>query len=216
MGVPVRFRLSMMMALIYAVQGSFWPLLAVHLKDLGVPGRERGWIFATLAIGSIAMPLGAGQLVDRKLAGQRLLALIFALSTAVLMAIAACGWVAPVTLFALFLLFWLITAPAFALGNAIAMRHLPRPYEQFSGVRLWGTVGWMAIGWLVTPLRSHGTGTTSGGQASGAYRLPSGSPCVGLWRSGDVSAGRPTLPDTFAFLWRSQERPTAASATRFP
>ena len=54
----------------------------------------------------------------------------------------------PSALFALFLVFWLITAPAFALANAIALRHLPRPIEQFAGVRLWGTVGWMAVGWI--------------------------------------------------------------------
>ena len=32
------WRLSAMMALVYAVQGSFWPLLAVHLADLGIGG----------------------------------------------------------------------------------------------------------------------------------------------------------------------------------
>ena len=66
-----------MMALVYAVQRSFWPLLAVHLADLGNRGRERGWIFATLAIGSLAVPLGAGQLVDRFMATQRLLTLTY-------------------------------------------------------------------------------------------------------------------------------------------
>ena len=65
------WRLSAMMALVYAVQGSFWPLLAIHLADLGIGGRDRGWIFATLAIGSTAVPLGAGQLVDRLMATQR-------------------------------------------------------------------------------------------------------------------------------------------------
>jgi len=48
-----------MMALVYAVQGSFWPLLAVHLQDLGLNGRSRGWIFATLAMGSVIVPLRA-------------------------------------------------------------------------------------------------------------------------------------------------------------
>ncbi len=47
-----------MMALIYAVQGSFWPLLAVHLADLGIGGRDRGWIFATLAIASMRRAAG--------------------------------------------------------------------------------------------------------------------------------------------------------------
>ena len=39
MNVPIRGRLSTMMALIYAVQGAFWPLLAVHMRDLGVGGK---------------------------------------------------------------------------------------------------------------------------------------------------------------------------------
>jgi hypothetical protein len=60
-----RWRLLAMMALVYAVQGSFWPLLAVHLADLGIGGRARGWIFATQAIAATAVPLGASQLVDR-------------------------------------------------------------------------------------------------------------------------------------------------------
>ena len=68
MNARMPWRLSAMMALIYAVQGSFWPLLAIHLADLGIGGRDRGWIFATLAIASTAVPLGAGQLVDRVMA----------------------------------------------------------------------------------------------------------------------------------------------------
>src|SRR5438445_11473841 len=87
-----RGRLAAMMALVYAVQGSFWPLLAVHLADLGIAGRDRGWIFATLAIGSAVVPMGAGQLVDRLMATQRLLALVSAVGTVLLAVLAAgCG-----------------------------------------------------------------------------------------------------------------------------
>ncbi len=47
------------------------------------------------------------------------------------------------------LAYWLVSAPAYGLAGALALRNLPRPSEQFGGVRLWGTVGWMAVGWLV-------------------------------------------------------------------
>ena len=70
----VKVRLSGMMALVYSVQGAFWPLLSIHLVDLGVSERGRGWIFATMAMASFAMPLGAGQLVDRLMPTQRFLA----------------------------------------------------------------------------------------------------------------------------------------------
>jgi MFS family permease len=165
MKADMRARLSVMMALIYAVQGAFWPLLAVHLKDLGLSGRERGWVFATLAIGSLLMPLGAGHLVDRRFPGQRVLAAIFAASSALLVALAAGLTRGSGGLFLLFLVFWLVTAPAFALSSAVALRHLARPFEQFAGVRLWGTVGWMAVGWLVSGVMAW-SGSSVGGRGA--------------------------------------------------
>lgn len=164
MVVGMRSRLSVMMVLVYAVQGAFYPLLAVHLKSIGVPDRERGWIFATLAIGSFVMPMGAGRLVDRYLAAERVMAGIFALSVGFLVVLATGLVVAPWPLFALFLAFWMILAPAYALSSTVALRQLPRPTEQFAGVRLWGTFGWMAVGYLVSlVLTLSGTARGSGG-----------------------------------------------------
>ncbi len=146
----MRIRLSLLMALIYAMQGAFWPLLAVHLRDLGISGFERGWIFATFAIASVAMPLGAGQLVDRFMAAERLLALIFTVATGFLIAMAAGLATGAWSIFALFMIFWMVTAPAFALSNTVTLRHMQRPHRDFGKVRLWGTIGWMGVGWLVS------------------------------------------------------------------
>jgi len=149
MARAVRVRLSLMMALVYAVQGAWWPLLAVHLIDLGVPARGRGWIFATMALAAVAAPVGAGQLADRVLATQRLLALIYVVSTGFLVAMAQ-GWVqGSGRLFAFFLAYWILVVPTYGLSNALAFRNLPRAREQFGTVRLWGTVGWMVVGWSV-------------------------------------------------------------------
>ena len=116
------WRLAVMMALVYAVQGSFWPLLAVHLADLGIAGRGRGWIFATLAIGSLAAPLWAGQLVDRLVATQWYLAVVYAVGTCLLVVLASgaasgAGW-----LFSSFCVYWLLMGPSYSLTNSLAMR----------------------------------------------------------------------------------------------
>jgi hypothetical protein len=96
------------------------------------------------------MPLGAGQVVDRFFEGQRLLSGIFA-AASIFLAVLGIGIVSSASaLFALFLAFWLVAAPVYALANAVALRHLSNPAVQFPGVRLWGTVGWMAVGWLVS------------------------------------------------------------------
>jgi MFS family permease len=146
----VKWRLSGMMALVYSVQGAFWPLLSIHLVDLGITERGRGWIFATMAMASFAMPLGAGQLVDRLMPTQRFISLTFGTGTFLLALMAwgvssHVGW-----LFGLFLVYWLVMAPNYTLSNSIAFRHLARPDRDFGQVRLWGTVAWMAIGWVVS------------------------------------------------------------------
>jgi len=145
----VKWRLSGMMALVYSVQGAFWPLLSIHLVDLGISERGRGWIFATMALASFAMPLGAGQLVDRLMPTQRFLSLTFGAGTG-LLALMAWGVSAHVGwMFSLFLAYWLIMAPNYTLSNSIAFRNLLRPDRDFGKVRLWGTVGWMVIGFRI-------------------------------------------------------------------
>jgi len=166
-----------MMALVFAVQGSFWPLLAVHLADLGIEGRWRGLLFATLAVGSSAVPLIAGHLVDRLMATERLLSLAYAVGTALLVLLASgvvtqAGW-----LFVVLLLYWCLIGPTFSLCNSLSMRSLRDPRREFGWVRLWGTTGWMVIGWLVS-VNMMISGSTQAGQ--GAYES--------LWVAAAVSA----------------------------
>lgn len=165
-GTAVR-RLSGMMALIYAVQGAWWPLLAVHLQDLGISGRGRGWIFATMALGSLATPMGMGQVADRLIPTQRLLALIYGVGAGFLIALTSGIPGRASSLFVSFLAYWLLTAPGYGLCNALTLRNLPHPREQFGRVRLWGTVGWMAVGWFVSVVMA-GIGTTRAGQGTRA------------------------------------------------
>jgi MFS family permease len=145
-----RWRLAVMMALSYAAQGAFWPLLAVHLADMGIDGRARGWIFATLAIGSLAVPLGAGQLVDRVMPTQWFLAIAYAIGTGLLIVLASGLVVQAGSIFLLFLVFWSLVGPSYSLSNSLAMRNLNDPAAEFGWVRLWGTVGWMIAGWGVS------------------------------------------------------------------
>ena len=150
-------RLSAMMALLYAIQGAWWPLLAIHLRERGFSGWERGWIYGSLPIALIIASLGVGRLVDRFVAIQRYLAGGCLAGGMVLVLLAAAdesGSGFPVWLM-LMLTYWLVMAPLYGLSNTMAMRNLDRPAERFGQVRLWGTVGWMGVGWLVTLIMSR-------------------------------------------------------------
>ena len=189
-GVP--YRLAGMMAGVYAVQGAWWPMLALHMSDLQIPGRARGWIFATLAMASLLTPLLAGQLADRVIAAPRLLVAASGLGM-IFLGVMAAGWVTTaVPLFVLFLVYWLLNAPTTGLCGTIAFRNLPRPAAQFGAVRLWGTVGWMATGWLVS-LVMFWNGRRGAGQ--GAYEAFA----VGAVLSALFSLYSLTLPRTPPF-----------------
>lgn len=184
----VKTRLSAMMALVYSVQGAFWPLLSIHLVDLGISERGRGWIFATMAMATFAVPLGAGQLVDRLLPTQRFLSISLGAGTILLSLMALgvsthVGW-----LFGLFLAYWLLMAPSNSLAGSLAFRNLSRPDRDFGKVRLWGTVGWMAVGWLVSGIMAW-SGPQVGQGASEAF-------WVAAALSGTASIYCLTLPNT--------------------
>jgi MFS family permease len=169
MSISVRARLSVLMALIYAVQGAWYPLLALHLGDLGLNGRERGWIFASYPVATIFMALGAGALVDRRLASQRYLAICYAIGAGLLCWMALGPKVGPVALFGLFFVYWLVIAPTSGVAASLALRNLSRPQAEFGGVRLWGTIGWMVVGWCVSLTMVLSGSIRSGGGAYEAF-----------------------------------------------
>jgi NHS family nucleoside permease-like MFS transporter len=58
--------LSLMMFLEFAIWGAWAPVLAARLLGpLKMTGKQTGWIYATLPLACIISPLVAGQLADR-------------------------------------------------------------------------------------------------------------------------------------------------------
>ncbi len=122
-------------------------------------------------MGSVIVPLGAGQLVDRLMRTQRFLALAYGLGAALLALLASGSVIQEGWLFLLFLVFWMIIAPSYGLCNSLAMRHLDDPGRQFGGIRLWGTIGWMAVGWLVSLAMGWTGANRSGGGCYEAFLI---------------------------------------------
>jgi len=83
----------------------------------------------------------------------------------------------------------LVTAPTFGIGNSIAFRNLRDPDADFGRVRMWGTIGWMLIGWGVTAVMLYSGSTRSG---RGAYETF----WIGAGFSAILSVFALTLPNT--------------------
>lgn len=146
----MRWRLSTMMFLQYAIWGCWAPILFLHLgklPDFTRPGVNTAglisWVYMTMAIASMIAP-AAGQLADRNFATQRFLA--FSHFVGGLLIFWLFWFDTFWDIFGILLLHTLLYAPTVGLTNSITLHHLPK--EDFGRIRLWGTIGWIVISWV--------------------------------------------------------------------
>jgi len=158
MNFQLRWRLSMMMLLEYAIWGAWAPVLSDYLSNpvpqggLGFNDAQTGLIYSLLPLASIVTPFIAGQIADRRLATQRLLGILQILSAAGLFVMASQHTVSGMLIW--MLLYSLIYAPTLALTNSLAFHHLSQSDKEFGAIRVWGTVGWIISGLLLTAART--------------------------------------------------------------
>jgi nucleoside transporter len=139
-------RLSVMMFLEYLIWGSWLPLLALYLGGvLGFSGAEIGYIFATQAIACVFGLYFGGQIADRLLSTEKLLAVLHLIGGAAMFALAfqTTFW----SFFVVMLIYQLAYMPTMSLTNAICFHHIANAQTEFGRVRLWGTIGWIAASW---------------------------------------------------------------------
>jgi nucleoside transporter len=147
----VRWRLSGMMFLQYMAWGTWYPVLSAYLERTGFNGNQIGVIYSLLPLGCMIAPLLGGQLADRYVSTEKLLAilhLIGGLLLCLMAGVSGYGRLVP-----LMLAWSLVYAPTLALTNSITFQHLPDAEKKFGLVRVFGTLGWIAAGLVLTLLR---------------------------------------------------------------
>jgi len=144
----VRVRLSTMMFLEYFVWSAWYVTLGTWLGiGLHFDGQRIGLVAGTTAIAAIVSPLFMGALADRFLSAERLLAVLHGVGGVLLLLAARQHSFAGI--YTLFLLYSICYMPTMALTNAVCFRHIEHVEQQFSGIRVFGTLGWIAAGLIV-------------------------------------------------------------------
>jgi nucleoside transporter len=151
-------QLSVMMFLEFAIQGAWLPLLFGYLNEYRLIDQKTvGDILAVGAIGALLSPLVAGQIADRYLNAEWVMAILHFIGAAIMLRLVYSTQVTE--LYILSFLYGLLYTPTLALVNAISFRHLRDAGRDFGKVRVWGTAGFIFSGiamgqWLL--LRSGG------------------------------------------------------------
>jgi nucleoside transporter len=151
-----------MMFLQYAIWGAWAPVLSSYLiNDLGFSGGSVGWIYALLPLATIISPFIGGQVADRYFATEKVIGFLAFTGGIVLLIV---GRMTDFTvMFASMSIYCLLYAPTLALTNSIAMMNMEDSEKEFGAIRVWGTLGWIAAGLLLTGWRQLGErGTVPG------------------------------------------------------
>ncbi len=159
MKIGLYVRLCIMMFLQYAIWGAWMPVLSAYLGAVGFTGKMIGLIYCLLPLGILLSPVTGGQLADRYMPAQWLLAGAHLLGAVILYLAAGMDYAAMFKtnpdqafwiLTGLMFAFSILYGPTLPLTNAVSFRHLKNVEKEFGAIRVWGTLGWIAAGLALT------------------------------------------------------------------
>jgi MFS family permease len=144
--------------------------LSLYLKDtLHFTGAQAGMVLSTTAIGSLVAPLVTVFVADRWIKAERLLAVSQLASGVLMLAFSAQRTFLPVIGY--YFCYTLFSVPSFALVNAIIFHHFTGTRHKFGTVRVWGTIGWIAVAWTFGYLWLRQGGGAAGSRLPDALKL---------------------------------------------
>ena len=148
MPFSLRARLSTMMFLNYVIWGAWYVTLGTYLTaTLQFSGTQAGAIFGTTALAAMISPFFVGLIADRSFSTERVLAVLHFAGAVLLVSVTQATSFLGV--YTLMLMYCLCYFPTLALTNSLAFHQMSDAGSQFPIVRVFGTLGWIAIGQTV-------------------------------------------------------------------
>lgn len=140
--------------------GTFVPILSMYLKEyLGFSGTQTGIILSMSAIPSLLAPFIGAWIVDRVISAKNFL--IFCHLTGAI-AVFFLSYMENYSGFLItYLLYSLFIGPTHGLVTSLVFTNVENPDKHFGFIRMWGTIGWIVAGWLISFIWSFTDGNTN-------------------------------------------------------
>ena len=167
-------RLSVMMFLQFFLWGSWYVTAYLFLGKIGFKGGEISWTYSVGPIAGMISPFFVGMIADRFFATERVLGVMHLLGGAAMLgaivmmggadpapftvgtvaialpAIKVLESTSPLAINLLFFGHMLCFFPTLALTNSLALHNMTDPEKQFPLIRVFGTIGWIVAGLIVS------------------------------------------------------------------
>lgn len=148
MSKKIYTQLSIMMFLEFFIWGAWFVTLGTYLGSINFSGANVGYTYLMNNIAAVVSPFFVGMIADRFFASEKVMGVLHIAGGVVIYFVAGLTSVTPLILG--LLLYNLFYMPTVALANTISFNQMETPDAQFPKVRVWGTIGWIVAGLLIT------------------------------------------------------------------
>lgn len=146
-----RVQLSVMMFLEFFIWGGWFVTLGTFLgNNLHANGSQIGDVYSTQSWGAIIAPFIIGLIADRYFNAERILGVLHIAGAGLMYLMYSSDNAS--SFFPYALGYMLLYMPTLALVNSVSFRQMQNPEKEFSSIRVFGTIGWVVAGLLISYL----------------------------------------------------------------
>ncbi len=149
MKATTRLQLSIMMFLEFFIWGGWFVTMGTFLgNNLSASGAETGMAYSTQSWGAIIAPFIIGLIADRFFNAEKILAVLHLIGAVLMYQMSQ---TTDFNVFYPYVLGYMIAyMPTLALVNSVSFNQMKDPSKDFPFIRVWGTVGWIVAGLLIS------------------------------------------------------------------
>lgn len=149
MNSTTRLQLSFMMFLEFFIWGGWFVSLGTFLgSNLQATGGQTASVFSTQSWGAIIAPFIIGLIADRYMNAEKILGFLHLLGAILMYQMYSADNIG--TFYPYVLAYMILYMPTLALVNSVSFNQMKNPEKEFSWIRVWGTIGWIVAGLLIS------------------------------------------------------------------
>ena len=170
MNTSTKFQLSLMMFLQFFIWGGWFVTLGTFLgNNLNATGAETGMAFSTQSWGAIIAPFFIGLIADRYFNAEKILGVLHLIGAALMYFMSQATSFD--TFYPLVFAYMIAYMPTLALVNSVSFFQMKDPAKEFSVIRVFGTIGWIIAGLLISYFQWDSTESISQGALSNTFTM---------------------------------------------
>lgn len=149
MNKSTQIKLSIMMFLEFFIWGGWFVTLGSFLgNNLRATGAETGMAYSTQSWGAIVAPFIIGLIADRFFNAEKILGVLHLIGAVLMYQMSQATEFA--TFYPYVLGYMIAYMPTLALVNSVSFNQMNDPAKQFPMVRVFGTIGWILAGLIIS------------------------------------------------------------------